>query len=294
MPGSTGLLCGHLAIWVWLVLPACCTINFDTVVDVENPGVNIGDIDVQNPGINIGDVTGVGPLGPFPCAALIRAMTARPVDPAGLAAAVLINPVVNEDTAPPLELPELREGIIVGVPGAVAVTDTTGFVVLDESLTGEAVLAFDVGTVSLVLEPNVFLDIVLAHDADDAVRVVETLRYPLEGAVVLEPGEHSGPLEIAENDSVLIGAVSPDGERLSAVQGDLILAGDNILVRNMAVEGNVVVAGNNVSVAYSSMSGAQVHGTNATLLHNHLETPPSVTGEGVEITLLGNTWDADR
>jgi hypothetical protein len=294
MPGSTGTLCGRLAIGVWLVLPACCTINFDTVVDVENPGVNIGDIDVQNPGVNIGDVTGIGPMGPFPCGALIRAMTARPVDPAGRAAAVIINPVVNEGTAPPLELPELREGISVGVLGSVAVTDATGFVVLDGSLTGEAVLTFDVGTVSLVLEPNVFLDMVLTYDTDDAVSVIETIRYPLEGAVLLEPGEHPGPLEITQDNSALLGAVSPGGERLSVVQGDLILAGDNIVVRNMAVEGNVIVVGNNVSVAYSSMSGAQVQGTKATLLHNHLETPPSVSRDDVEVTLLDNTWHEDR
>jgi len=205
-------------------------------------------------------------------------MAARPVAPAGGAAAVLINPAVDAGTTADIRFPRVRGATSLQANGE-PVEVTGGFLLVTEVTDAELTLAFDVGAVSLPMNPNIFLDVVIRYDPNGVVEVAREIRYYLGAARPLL-GD-SGSLEVRDNGVTLLGEVGPDGELKTVIDGDLVLLGNDIVVRNVMVTGNIVIRGNNVTVAYSQAGGAVVNGNGGWLLGNVWLSEPQITADDV-------------
>src|SRR5262249_18372417 len=112
------------------------------------------------------------------------------------------------------------------------------------------------------------------------------------GVILLSPGTYKGDVILQGANVLLFGDCGHDDngpELITAIDGNLTLAGDNVRVRSLHVTGKVTIAGNNCSMAYCRVNDAEITGGSAILLGNGIVTGKvTASGDGSNAVLLDN------
>ncbi|MEW6251441.1 MAG: hypothetical protein AB1716_12395 [Planctomycetota bacterium] len=223
-----------------------------------------------------------------------------------------VNPAFDETSTIALNgtgsgpIGEERANIVVRLGQEEFETDSRGLVVLEDVPDGDLVIEIDEAEILLAdVDAGELIEVAVGLDGGRA-EILGIIRYPptltrlqpppganidtltIGGRVLaaLLPGNYSGTLVLNGTDVTVVGAVTANGPA-TTIAGDLIIAGNRVVVRGLNVTGQLVIRGNEAAASFNRVNGLTITGNSAFLLGNTVRgTDIRVTGANA--LLLGN------
>jgi hypothetical protein len=205
-------------------------------------------------------------------------------------AVVIVNPTINQGSTTAVRVGTARRDVALKAGDLDQVrTDDTGLAVIEKLPTGPVPIKLDSGTVTLqVVAPKELYDVILGYGPDHVEYVIEPVRYPIGGqVVVVEPGasivqaadadgtiirlragRYPGNFELRSEDVLIFGEWSSKEGPLSIIEGNVKVLGGRNRMRGVKIEGELTSNANQFSAAFCEVSAANITGNGVSLIRN--------------------------